>query len=75
MTAGPLAPIRTLRNRIAHREPIIHWNLPRHYENVLCITFWLAPAAADWCRAHSRFGHVYPVERIDLFQSSPSAID
>lgn len=64
--SGPLAPIRTLRNRVAHHEPIIQWNLPKHYGNVVQLTRWLAPAAADWCERHSRFPEVHPEERIVL---------
>ncbi|MDP2618686.1 MAG: Abi family protein [Hyphomicrobiales bacterium] len=63
---GPLRPIRTLRNRIAHHEPILSWNLPRHYANMLQITEWLSPPAAAWCHEHCRFPEVYPSERIRL---------
>lgn len=73
--AGPLTPIRTLRNRIAHHEPIIQWNLPRHYENILRITGWLSPAAASWCRTHSRFEQVHPGGRIELIQPPASSTD
>jgi hypothetical protein len=66
--SGPLAPIRTLRNRIAHHEPIIEWNLPKHYGKMIDLTGWLCPAAADWCEAHSRFPEVYPPEAITLHQ-------
>ena len=61
-----LTPIRTLRNRIAHHEPIIAWNLPKHYASILELTDWLSPAAAAWCRTHSRFDQVYPAQRIEL---------
>ena len=64
--SGPLAPIRTLRNRIAHHEPIIEWNLPKHYGKMIELTGWLCPAAADWCEAHGRFLEVYPPEAITL---------
>jgi len=64
--SGPLAPIRTLRNRIAHHEPIIAWNLPRHYAKIIELTGWLCPSAAEWCEAHSRFREAYPPEGIVL---------
>jgi Abi-like protein len=64
--AAPLAPIRELRNRIAHHEPIITWNLPKHYNSVMRLTEWLSPAAAEWCRGCSRFTIIYPVEGITL---------
>jgi hypothetical protein len=59
-------PIRTLRNRIAHHEPIIAWDLPKHYRRMIEMTGWLCPAAADWCEAHSRFLEAYPREGIIL---------
>ena len=62
----PLTPIRTLRNRIAHHEPILPWNLPKHYESILEMTEWLSPAAASWCRQHCRFHQVHPPTRILL---------
>lgn len=62
----PLAPIRVLRNRIAHHEPILEWNLPRHYRNILHITGWLSPDAAEWCAHHSRFESIYPDEPVIL---------
>lgn len=58
--AAPLAPIRTLRNRVAHHEPILHWDLRKHYEFILQMTTWLSPVAAQWCRAHARFQQLYP---------------
>lgn len=64
--SGPLTPIRILRNRIAHHEPIIMWNLGGHHDAMLEITRWLSPAAARWCGQNSRFASVYPAERIVL---------
>ncbi len=52
-------PIRTLRNRVAHHEPILQWNLLKHHDNIMQITEWLSPAAADWSRRHSRFTEVH----------------
>ncbi|HJU19581.1 MAG TPA: hypothetical protein VJ770_24265 [Stellaceae bacterium] len=64
--SGPLAPIRALRNRIAHHEPILQWDLPKHYNNVVKLIGWLSSPAAEWCTAHSRFPEVYPREPIIL---------
>lgn len=61
-----LTPIRLLSNRIAHHEPILEWNLPKHYRNMVQITEWLSPAAAAWCREHSRFEATCPAEGIKL---------
>jgi hypothetical protein len=60
--SGPLTPIRILRNRIAHHEPILDWNLRRHHDVMLELTEWLSPPAARWCREHDRFPTVHPDE-------------
>lgn len=64
--AASLTPIRVLRNRVAHHEPILHWNLPKHYSAILQVTRWLSPAAAAWCVTYSRFDTVHPPDRIIL---------
>ena len=68
--SGPLTPIRLLRNRIAHHEPILAWNLPKHHDAMLRITGWLSPAAAAWCRTLDRFDQIHPSERIVLQQAT-----
>ena len=67
-----LARLRQLRNRIAHHEPILHWDLPKHHAAMLELTGWLSPAAAEWCRAHGRFDALFPAGGIAL---APSAAD
>lgn len=62
----PLKPIRVLRNRIAHHEPILHWDLPKHYGAILQVTGWLSAPAATWCRTYSRFDTVHPPTQIKL---------
>jgi hypothetical protein len=64
--SGPLTPIRTIRNRIAHHEAIIMWDLRKHHKKMVELTRWLSPAAAAWCRENDRFEQVYPAERISL---------
>lgn len=59
---GLLNPIRKLRNRIAHHEPILYWDLNKHYRNMMLLTRWLVPAAADWCEVQSGFDRVYDPE-------------
>lgn len=71
--SGPLAQIRSLRNRIAHHEPVIMWNLQKRYESMLEMTGWLSPAAAAWCQGHCRFLKVYPAEPIVLHQPPKQA--
>lgn len=58
--------IRVPRNRIAHHEPMLSWNLAKHYENIVLLTEWLSPPAASWCRTYSRFLIVHPAGRIAL---------
>lgn len=66
-----LSPIRTLRNRLAHHETVLYWDLPKHYGNIVQMISWLSPVAADWCRAHCRFQSLYPVEGITLIFQGP----
>lgn len=71
--ARPLTPIRAMRNRIAHHEPIISWNLPKHYQNIVQLTAWLSPPAAAWTQEHCRFLTVYPETGIQLAELPPDA--
>ena len=64
--ASPMARIRTLRNRVAHHEAIIQWNLPKHYANIVQLTYRLSPAAGNWCQRYSRFPEIYPEGGIAL---------
>lgn len=66
--SGPLTPIRVLRNRIAHYEPILGWDLRKHHARIIELIEWLSPPAAKWCSENDRFLQVYPVERIALAQ-------
>jgi len=59
--ASRLGPIRKIRNRIAHYEPIIHSNLPQAYADMLQLIEWLSPSAALWCRGHCRFEAVWAI--------------
>ena len=58
--ARPLTKIRMLRNRVAHHEAIIHWNIQRHYASIEQTICWLSPAARNWCERHSRFPEICP---------------
>lgn len=71
----PLTPIRLLRNRIAHHEPILAWDLPKHHDAMTRVTGWLSPAAALWCKTLDRFDQVYPAVRIELHQSNADKPD
>lgn len=64
--SGPLTRIRVLRNRIAHHEPILGWNLRGHHDEILALIEWLSPPAATWCRENNRFPQAYPEDGITL---------
>lgn len=64
----PLTKIRLLRNRIAHHEPILHWDLLGHHSNIVEITAWLSPAAAHWCKQIDRFAQVFPKSGYTLME-------
>ncbi len=46
--------LRTLRNRIAHHEPILQRDLGTDHEKLLWILRMLSPDTADWVAHHSR---------------------
>ncbi|GAA0589900.1 Abi family protein [Caenispirillum bisanense] len=50
----PLDYLRTLRNRIAHHEPIFERHLEKDHDGILQITGWLSPSSRDWIAHHSR---------------------
>ncbi len=50
----PLDYLRTLRNRIAHHEPIFSRHLERDFRSILEVTGWICPKTADWIAHHSR---------------------
>jgi hypothetical protein len=62
----PLRPIRVLRNRIAHHEPILHWNLRRHYDGVMKLTSCLSPRLVQWCSEIQNFTVAYPTSGYTL---------
>lgn len=61
-------PIRVLRNRVAHHEPILKFNLPSRHAAIIELTSWLSTAAAEWADRHSRFRQVYDADLAELFQ-------
>jgi len=40
--------IRLLRNRIAHHEPLLKYDLPGAYQRALSIVRWISPVKAGW---------------------------
>jgi hypothetical protein len=51
---GDLDRLRTLRNRIAHHEPLFQRSLLDDYHRLLGIVRNLSPAVAEWVEYHSR---------------------
>lgn len=68
--SGPLATIRKLRNRVAHHEPILHFNLPRHHTEMRQIIGWLSPEAEQWCAQNDRFPQLYQQNTYQLAQAA-----
>lgn len=71
----PLTPIRLLRNRIAHHEPILHWNTRKHHAAMTQITSWLSPTAAAWCATVDRYPSVYPAGGYQLEPAPDPDVD
>jgi hypothetical protein len=62
----PLMRLRMLRNRIAHHEPILHWDLPKHHASMIELISWLSPVCREWTLKHCRFSSVYPPGGVQL---------
>ena len=50
----PLDYLRTLRNRIAHHEPIFARHLAEDHRRILDVTGWISPRVGTWIERHSR---------------------
>ena len=61
----PLNALRTLRNRIAHHEPIFAQDLARDYERILEVTGWISPPTRAWIEHHSRIPGMLGTSRDD----------
>jgi len=66
----PLTQIRLLRNRTAHHEPILHWNLAKHHRNIVQLTGWLSPAVSQWVALMDRFDAVI-ADGYELAEAAP----
>jgi hypothetical protein len=51
---APLDYLRTLRNRIAHHEPIFDRHLAADYASLLKVAGWISAETHDWIAHHSR---------------------
>lgn len=50
--------LRTLRNRIAHHEPIFKRDLHKDYQSILEVSGWICPHTRAWIEHHSRVNEV-----------------
>jgi hypothetical protein len=64
-----LTPIRLLRNRIAHHEPILYLNLPKHHANIMKMIGWLSNDGAKWTAQRCRFKRTYDSRLADMFRN------
>lgn len=71
----PLTQVRVLRNRVAHHEPILHWNLRCHHSALRELTGWLSPPAAAWSEPLDRFNAIYPADGLQLARGGPEGED
>jgi len=51
--------IRDLRNRIAHHEPILKYDLPRKFNEVIRALEWVCPTSAQWMQSTNNFWQRY----------------
>jgi hypothetical protein len=63
---GDLDRLRTLRNRIAHHEPIFQRTLTDDYDRIRRVLRSFAPTLADWMEFHSRV--------LDVIASGPQRV-
>ena len=54
----PLDYLRTLRNRIAHHEPIFGRHLSADHASILEVAGWICPNTRDWIAHHSRVSDI-----------------
>jgi hypothetical protein len=55
-----LSDFRTLRNRVAHYEPILALPLAQRYADITTLTGLLSPSAAGWTNNTSEWAAAYP---------------
>lgn len=58
--AQQLTNFRTLRNRVAHYEPIVQLPLAQRYADIVTLTGWLSPSAVAWINSSSEWNDTYP---------------
>ena len=63
---GQLDRLRTLRNRVAHHEPILQRDLQTDYDKIIWILQMLSPTTAAWTKHHSRVPEVLRVNHLQI---------
>ncbi len=63
---GQLDRLRTLRNRVAHHEPILQRDLQTDYDRIIWILQMLSPTTAVWTAHHSRVPEVLGVSHLQV---------
>lgn len=51
---------RQLRNRIAHHESVIQWDLELIHRNCCELIGWISQDALIWCNSNNRFQDIHP---------------
>ena len=54
----PIDRLHSLRNRVAHHEPVHSLNVAARYKELLHLSGWIDPAAAAWIGQASRISSV-----------------
>lgn len=61
--------IRKLRNRIAHHEPILRFDLIKRRGETIELTRMLSPILGEWTERHCRFEYTYDETLASLFRT------
>lgn len=61
--ANPFIRLNTLRNRIAHHEPIWNRDLERDYKLTIELTSWICPITSDWADKNNDFRERFSLKR------------
>ena len=64
----PLTNLRNLRNRVAHHEPIITWDLGKRHQWALDVTRWLSPPTYQWAITQDTFPAIYDMHRENVLR-------
>lgn len=54
----PIIRLSSLRNRIAHHEPIWNRDLNKDHDLIIYLISWICPVTSSWASSHSQFGSI-----------------